>query len=182
MKKINYKGSIAEDVKFLKGGNKKAFTTALVGVAGFVATGFLPVTVPVAIAGASFVGFSAMALGGAVKMAYNDLVKKPKAQKRLYGLLNAMGVKKSVNEHDIKVATDIPMKIKNVKKFKETTGNYIIVDEGTKKHFVREAREVKSDDLKAYRQYILDMSNPLENNLAATELEEVENVIVLRRK
>ena len=179
MRKITYKGSIADDVNLLKKGSKKTAIACLAGIGGFIATGFLPVTVPVTVAAAGFLGFGALAVGSGVKLAYTDLVKRPKAQKRLYKLLDLMGVSKEVNEQDIKVASSIPMKVRSARKVKTTVGNYIIVNDKKEKQVIK---EVKVDDLKAYKQFLLDMNNANEYLMANSELAKTDDVIVLRRK
>ena len=40
-----------------------------------------------------------------------------------------MGVSKDVNEHDIKVASSVPMKVRSARKVKSTLGNYIVVND-----------------------------------------------------
>ena len=179
MRKITYKGSIADDVKLLKKGNKKTALACAAGIVGFTLTGFLPVTVPVTIAATSFLGFGGLAVGSFAKLIYTDVFKKNKAEKRLYKLLDLMGVSKDINEHDIKVVSSVPMKVRSARKVKSTVGNYIIVNDKKEKQVIK---EVKVDDLKAYKQFLLDMNNPSEYSMANTELRQNDDVVILRRR
>ena len=179
MRKITYKGSIADDVETLKTGHFRPFVKAAAGIGLVALSGASLVTVvPPAVVVAG-IGFGAyMGVSGIVKGAYNSFVKVPKAKKRVYKLLDALGCDDTVNEHDVKVARDIPMTVKNVRGYGRGVGNYIVVNDNKKKTFIR---EVRSEDLRAYKQYVMDISNQLEAGIVANELEPVENVIVLKK-
>jgi hypothetical protein len=179
MRKITYKGSIADDVNFLKKGNSRTIKACGLGIVGFALTGFLPVSVPVTVAAAGFLGFGGLAVGSFAKLIYTDLIKKPKVQKRVYKLLDLMGVSKEVNEHDIKVASNVPMKVRSARKVKSTLGNYIIVNDKKEKQVIK---EVQIDDLKAYKQFLLDMKDPKEAHMAKAELRHTEDVVAKRRR
>ena len=179
MKKITYKGSIAEDVETLKDGHFRPFVKAAAGIGLVALSGASLVTiVPPAVVVAGMGLGAYMGVSGIIKGAYNSLYKVPKAKKRVYKLLDSLGANDKVNEHDIKVAKDIPMTVKNVKGYGKGVGNYIVVNDGSKKTFIR---EVRSEDLRAYKQYVMDISNQLEAGIVANELEPVENVIILKK-
>ena len=66
MRKITYKGSIADDVNFLKKGNSRTIKACGLGIVGFALTGFLPVSVPVTVAAAGFELFHEIVLSDGI--------------------------------------------------------------------------------------------------------------------
>lgn len=178
MKKLNnYKGSIAEDIDYLQYGNIKPFVTAVLGCGAFAACSLIPEAAPAFVTGAAYIASGVAAVGGFGVTLYNDLVVRRKAKKRVHKLLDHMGVPKDVNEYDMEVIFDVPVEVQNVDKKETVDVNYIIVDQGNKQSVLR---EVTADDYRDYKQYIMDLTNPVEKQLVTQELD--EDACVLRLK
>ena len=177
MRKINYDGSIAKDVKAAKNSNAKLFLGALAGCAlatgAVVTNGVLPDSVTLI----SLLAGGAGAITAGLKAVVNDFAKD-NAKGRLYDLLDDLGLEEQ-SEHDMSVV-NVDLAVKNVNEYEVRPGKYVVVRNNDEKVFIRESI-TETEEYYEYTQYLMDLEQDLDRKLAYKELSTSEDVIILKK-
>lgn len=177
MRKINYDGSIVEDIKAAKNSNFKVIMGALAGCALAGAAVYTKGILPDSVTLISLLAGGAGALTAGIKAVVNDFAKD-NAKGRLYDLLDDLGLEEQ-SENDMSII-DVDLAVKNVNEYEVRPGSYVVIRNEDKKVFIRESLD-ETDEYYEYTQYLMELEQQLDRKLAYKELSTSENVVVLKK-